>query len=368
MTNKAQRLPAEQIYQDQLSALTSVDTFAKPSNWRLSPKLVRRFILGSPEPVAGITINRKIYGNDSAVERAIVTLLGQQGLMLVGEPGTAKSLLSELLSAAICGNSTYTVQGSAGLFEENIRYSWNYATLLQKGPSLDALVPGPLYNAMKHGAIMRFEELTRCPTEVQDNLIPVLSDRILHIPEIQSKDNYLLSHSGFNIIATANLNDRGINPLSSALKRRFNFEALQPLALRSQRIELVMSQVNDRLQFDGVDLRLDLKTTEILVTVFDELKSGQVAGVAIKTPSTLLSVPEAINLGYHATMQCHYFGEQQMTPAYLAPYLVGTVIKDNQQDQQSLSDYLRVIKRQRTNKAEHQSWLVFLDGCRNAGL
>jgi len=367
MTSKAQRLPAEKVYQDQLNALISIDSFTKPDNWKLSPKLVRQFILGASEPIAGVTINRKIYGNDSAVERSIVTLMGQQGLMLVGEPGTAKSLLSELLSAAICGNSTYTVQGSAGLFEENIRYSWNYATLLQQGPNLEALVPGPLYNAMNRGAIMRFEELTRCPTEVQDNLIPVLSDRILHIPEIQTDDNYLLSHAGFNIIATANLNDRGVNQLSSALKRRFNFEALQPLAQRSQRVELVMSQVNERLQLDAIDLRLDLNTTEILVTVFDELKSGQVAGVAIKTPSTLLSVPEAINLGYHATMQCHYFGENVMSAAYLAPYLVGSVIKDNKQDQQSLSDYLRVIKRQRNNK-EQTSWLEFIDGCRDAGL
>ncbi|WP_064607756.1 ATP-binding protein [Photobacterium sp. J15] len=359
-----QRLPAEQQYQNQLNALREADTFAKPAGWQLSPKMVRTFILGSEQSIAGQAITRKIYGNDSAVERAIVTLLGQQGLLLVGEPGTAKSLLSELLTAAICGNSTLTVQGSAGLFEENIRYSWNYAALLKSGPTLDAMVPGPLYQAMKNGAIMRFEELTRCPTEVQDSLIPVLSDRILHIPEIQHEQNYLLSQPGFNIIATANLNDRGVNQISSALKRRFNFETLKPLAQRKDRIELVLSQVNDRLQYDDIGLRLDQDTATLLVTVFDELKAGTVAGIAIESPSTLLSVPEAINLAYHAAMQCHYFGEQAITPAHLATYLQGAVIKDNHKDEACLHDYLRVIKRKRSNDP---LWCSFLEGSQDAG-
>ncbi|GAB7224042.1 AAA family ATPase [Vibrio owensii] len=359
-----QRLPAEQQYQQQLNALREADTFAKPVGWQLSPKMVRTFILGSDQPIAGQTITRKIYGNDAAVERAIVTLLGQQGLLLVGEPGTAKSLLSELLTAAISGNSTLTVQGSAGLFEENIRYSWNYAALLKSGPTLEAMVPGPLYQSMKNGAIMRFEELTRCPTEVQDSLIPVLSDRILHVPEIQNEQNYLLSQPSFNIIATANLNDRGVNQISSALKRRFNFETLKPLAQRKDRIELVLGQVNDRLEHDDIGLRLDQDTATLLVTVFDELKSGTVAGIAIDSPSTLLSVPEAINLAVHAAMQCHYFGEQAITPAHLATYLQGAVIKDNQKDEACLQDYLRVIKRKRS---DDPLWQSFLEGCRNAG-
>lgn len=358
-----QRLPAEQQYQDQLNALRKADTFAKPTGWQLSPKMVRTFILGSDEPISGHVITRKIYGNDASVERAIVTLLGQQGLLLVGEPGTAKSLLSELLTAAICGNSTLTVQGSAGLFEENIRYSWNYAALLKSGPTLDAMVQGPLYQAMKNGAIMRFEELTRCPTEVQDSLIPVLSDRILHVPEIQNEHSHLLSLPGFNIIATANLNDRGVNQISSALKRRFNFETLKPLARRKERIDLVLNQVNERLQHDDIELRLEQDTAALLITVFDELKSGTVSGISIASPSTLLSVPEAINLAYHAAMQCHYFGEKTISPNHLATYLQGAVVKDNQKDEECLHDYLRVIKRKR---GEESLWQSFLEGCNNA--
>lgn len=73
----------------------------------------------------------------------MVTLAGERGLLLVGEPGTAKSMLSELLSAAVCGTSTLTVQGTAGTTEDQLRYGWNYAMLLAKGPSRDALVPSP---------------------------------------------------------------------------------------------------------------------------------------------------------------------------------------------------------------------------------
>ena len=194
----AQRLPAEQLYRNELNALRKQDEAPKPQGWQLSPQAVRTFILGSQnKKVSGQVINRKIFGNDIAVERAIVTLAGQRGLMLVGEPGTAKSLLSELLSAAISGCSTHTVQGSAGTVEENIRYSWNYALLLRDGPSQEALVAGPLYTTMAQGQLMRFEEITRCPIEIQDSLIPVLSDRILHIPELQDENNLILSQTRF---------------------------------------------------------------------------------------------------------------------------------------------------------------------------
>ena len=64
-----------------------------------------------------------------------MALATNRGLMLIGEPGTAKSYLSELLAAAVSGDSTLTIQGSAGTTEDNIKYSWNYALLLAEGPS-----------------------------------------------------------------------------------------------------------------------------------------------------------------------------------------------------------------------------------------
>ncbi|GAB6263707.1 AAA family ATPase [Photobacterium sp. CCB-ST2H9] len=362
----AQRYPAETLYAAELAALRNADQGQKPAGWQLSPRMVRTFILGSNnEPVQGTTISRKIYGNDAVVERAIVTLMSQQGLMLVGEPGTAKSLLSELLAAAISGQSTLTVQGSAGLFEENIRYSWNYAALLKDGPSLAAMVPGPLFHAMQQGQLMRFEEITRCPTEVQDNLIPVMSDRILQIPELKDSDAaYMLSQPGFNIIATANLHDRGVNQMSSALKRRFNFETLQPISTKKQKTELVMTQVNRRLQQDALDVQIDLDTTELLITVFDELRNGNVSGLAVTSPTTLLSLAEAMNVAYNAAISSHYFGDQQVSAEHLPPFMLGTIIKDNEKDRACFEDYIRVIRRKR---ADEPHWQAFLAGCQNHG-
>ncbi len=355
----AQRLPAEKRYLDELAHLAQHDTGQKPKGWRLSPRMVRTFILGSgDEEIGGRTISRKIYGNDDVVERSIVTLIGERGLMLVGEPGTAKSVLSELLSAAISGNSTHTIQGSAGIFEENIRYSWNYALLLKEGPSLEALVPGPLYNAMAKGAVMRFEEITRCPTEVQDNLIPIMSDRILHIPEIKDEAQaYLLSNPGFNIIATANLKDRGVNEMSSALKRRFNFETMKPLASQQDQAALICRAVNRQLAESDIPVSFDISIAEILTTAFSEMRKGSVEGIAIESPTTVLSTAEAISIAYSAAAQCHYFGEAEIRPHHLSLYLIGTVIKDDNDDIKRFKDYLRIVKRKRSG---HPLWQDFV--------
>ena len=155
------RPPVEVAYQEELEALKATDTARKPMNWKLSPQAVRTFILGSEEPIPyqgkQITIQKKYYGNDALIERSIVTLAGNRGLMLVGEPGTAKSMLSELLAAAISGTSTNTIQGTAGTTEDMIKYSWNYAMLLDRGPVREALVPAPLYIGMEQGILTRFD-------------------------------------------------------------------------------------------------------------------------------------------------------------------------------------------------------------------
>ena len=241
------RPQAEQRYQEELSALRLWDQDnRKPQNWLLSPKAVRLFILGSPRPVRcggrEITIRKKYLGNDALVERCIITLAGNRGLMLVGEPGTAKTMLSELLSAAISGCSTNTVQGTAGTTEDMIKYSWNYALLLAKGPSREALVPSPLYVGMEKGILTRFEEITRTPAEVQDSLISVLSDKVLNIPELGDA-GLLFARPGFNVIGTANTRDKGVNEMSSALKRRFNFETVQPVRDVALEKQIILNEV-----------------------------------------------------------------------------------------------------------------------------
>lgn len=357
---QAQRLPAEQLYAAELARLAAADSGERPAGWRLSPAMVRTFILGSGNrEVGGEAVQRKIFGNDDVVERAIVTLVGQRGLMLVGEPGTAKSLLSELLAAAICGDSTLAVQGSAAVVEESIRYGWNYALLLRSGPGPEALVPGPLHRAMSRGALLRFEEITRCAIEVQDNLIPILSERLLHIPEMQENPgNCLLAQPGFNVIATANLRDRGVNDMSSALKRRFNFETMRPLSRLQDQKELLLREVNRQLAAQSISTQLPDDVAHVLVSAFQELRAGAAEGTAFEAPSTVLSSAEAIAVAFSAAVQCHYFGEPQLRPQHLARFMLGTVIKDDEQDRRRFRDYLRVVRRVR---AGDPAWQDFAD-------
>src|SRR5690242_2864318 len=239
-TRDVQRPPAEVLYADELERLRAKDDAPKPPGWRMSLHAVRRFILGDDE----LDVRRKFVGNPSLIDRALVTLATSRGLMLVGEPGTAKSLLSELLAAAVSGVSTLTIQGGAATTEDQIKYSWNYALLVSEGPSTRSLVPAPLLTGMAEGRIVRFEEITRCPLEVQDSLLSPLSDRVLAIPELSravaggrggssphtgnSLESMVFAREGFNVIATANTRDRGVNEMSAALKRRFNFETVFP--------------------------------------------------------------------------------------------------------------------------------------------
>lgn len=358
----AQRLPAEMAHAQELAALQAADQGPRPDGWRLSPRSVRRFILGGAEPDGGgPAIARKIHGNDALVERAIVTLAGQRGLMLVGEPGTAKSLLSELLAAAISGDSKLTVQGGAGVVEEQIRYGWNYALLLRDGPGPEALVPGPLHRAMGEGRLLRFEEITRCSTEVQDCMVPVLSERLLQIPELKHEQPWLLARPGFNVITTANLRDRGVNEMSAALKRRFNFETMRPLEGVAAQAALIGQEVGRALAQQRIGTTVAPDVLALLATAFQELRSGSVEGTAVERPGTVLSTAEAIDVAFNAACQCWYFGQEQVGPAHLARHLLGTVIKDDDEDRRRFAEYLRVVARQR---AEQPQWQDFVAGGR----
>ena len=160
------RPAAEELYAEELEVLAKADKDPRPPGWKLSPRAVRNFICGSEKP----KVSRKFYGDDTLVERAAIGLASNRGLLLVGEPGTAKSMLSELLSAAISGTSTNVIQGSAGTTEDSIKYSWNYALLLAEGPSSQAarrLAALCRYSRRGFGPIRGDQ---RCPPEIQDSL------------------------------------------------------------------------------------------------------------------------------------------------------------------------------------------------------
>ena len=361
MADDAIRLPAEEQYADELARLKARDAAAgqaPPPGWQMTPRAVRTFITGD-EP-AGIT--RKFYGDDPLVDRAIVTLLGKQGLMLVGEPGTAKSMLSELLAAAISGNSNLTIQGTAGTTEDHIRYSWNYALLLAEGPTERALVPSPIYQGMAAGRIVRFEEITRAAPEVQDTLVSILSEKQLMVPEFGA-DARVWARPGFNVIATANLRDRGVNEMSSALKRRFNFETVKPIADKAFEIELITRQVTAELGPRASEVRLAPEVIDLLVTAFRELRAGTTDdGMALKRPETVMSTAEAVNVAFAAAMEARYLGDGTVTPAEIAHQVAGVAAKDSAEDAKRLRFWVDNVVRERARSSA--AWKQFLAAAR----
>lgn len=341
-----QRPAAEVLYATELDKLAAKDRDRpRPKGWRLTPQSVLRFVLGDDE----LGTQPKFVGSRAFLERAVVALATNRGLMLIGEPGTAKSYLSELLAAAISGDSTLTIQGSAGTTDDNIKYGWNYALLLAEGPSERSLVPAPVYRGMREGKIVRFEEITRCPIEIQDILLAVLSDRVMSIPELEGPGRTLYAKTGFNVIATANTRDRGVNEMSAALKRRFNFETVQPIASLSDEMALVQRETDKLLARADIPVALTPDIVELLVTTFHELRNGQTSdGKAIDTLTTAMSTAEAVSTAYAAGIHAYYYGAGEVEPAHLVQHLAGSALKDAPDDVKKLEHYFNhVVKNRR---------------------
>lgn len=347
--DELQRPPAELLHREELERLAELDGDApRPPGWRLSPQGVLRFVLGDPDH----DVAPKFVGSRAFVERCVVALASNRGLMLIGEPGTAKSYLSELLAAAISGDSGLTIQGSAATSEDSIKYTWNYALLLAEGPSEKALVPAPLYLGMAAGKLVRFEEITRCPAEVQDGLLSVLSDRVLVVPELDGAERTVFARRGFNVIATANTRDRGVNAMSAALKRRFNFETVHPIRDLAAEVALVQRETDKLLADAGIPLGLRPDLTEVLVTTFHELRAGRTGdGEALEGLTTVMSTAEAVSVGYTAAVQAYYYADGDLAAGHLVQNLVGSALKDEQDDLKKLRHYFQHVVRKRRRPA-----------------
>jgi MoxR-like ATPase len=374
------REPAEVRFAAELEALRAWDRAARPPGWQLSPRAVRTFILGTPgetrppaakgkaaKGAAASTdaalppIARKFHGDEALIDRAVVTLMSNRALLLVGEPGTAKSMLSELLAAAISGTSALTIQGTAGTTEDQIKYSWNYALLLAEGPTPNALVPAPLYQGLSRGQLVRFEEITRCPPEIQDTLISVLSDKALHVPELRGGDTIVFARPGFNVIATANTRDRGVHEMSAALKRRFNFETVPPIAEKQFELDLVLRQANELLHHVGAQAAVEADVIDVLVTTFQDLRKGRTEeGTVVERPSTAMSTAEAVSVAFAAGLEAAYLGDGRLRGENLSRQLVGTVLKDSADDAKKVRQYFDVVVKTRAKRNEH--WKSFYDG------
>ena len=347
--DRLQRPPAELRFADELARLREDDTAPRPPGWALSLEAARRFIVGDPDR----GVRRKFVGDPSLIDRALVALATSRGLMFVGEPGTAKSLLSELIAAAVSGDSTLTIQGGAATTEDQIKYSWNYALLVSEGPSPRSLVPAPLLRGMAEGKVVRFEEITRCPLEVQDSLLSPLSDRVLAIPELTGPDSMVFAREGFNIIATANTRDRGVNEMSAALKRRFNFETVFPIADFATELDLVEAEATRLLEQSGVGVPPRRDVLEVLVTTFRELRDGRTAtGESMDRLSTVMSTAEAVSVAHAVGIRGWFLRGEQGNAADIVECLAGAAVKDSPDDLARLRRYLE----QQAARREGRQW------------
>ncbi|BCG74813.1 ATPase [Mesorhizobium sp. 113-1-2] len=354
--NAAIRLPVEQAYAAELQALARNDDRQRPAGWSLSPKAVLTYLLGGKAD-DGTLITPKYVGRRRLMETAVATLATDRALLLLGVPGTAKSWVSEHLAAAIMGDSTLIVQCTAGTDENQIRYGWNYAQLLAKGPSQEALVPTPLYRAMQDGKLCRLEELTRMGSDVQDTLITVLSEKMMPIPELNTS---IYAQRGFNIIATANNRDKGVNELSSALKRRFNVVVLPLPEDMAEEVAIVSKRLGEMA--GGLDLPVPKNVGEEIarvLTIFRELRSGATADgkVTLKTPSGSLSTAEAIATMVGGLSQAAWFDSGKLGAEGLAASLVGAIVKDPVQDKLVLEEYLETVLKKRPDYAGYYAAL-----------
>jgi MoxR-like ATPase len=343
--------PAEVRYADELAALRAVDTAPRPAGWQLSPAAVVDFIAGtggerirppkgSAASAGPVEITEKFVGPRDILQRCVVTLAGQRGLLLVGEPGTAKSMLAELLAVAISGSGALAVQGTAGTTEDQVRYGWNYAMLLDRGPCEAALVPSPVLQAMRAGRLVRFEEVTRCLPEVQDALISILSERRMMIPELPGEAGSVFAAPGFNVIATANLRDRGVSEMSAALKRRFNFETIAPIGDAQREAALVATAAAAALADGPEPPRVDQSLVQLLVTIFRDLRSGRTdEGWQVNQPSTVMSTAEAVAVASAITREGAFFPSGFDPVSRLPGHLLGVVMKDDAKDRERLLAY-----------------------------
>ena len=361
--------PPEVTHAEELAFLATYDPGPRPPGWVLTPAAVVTFVLGTDVALSlpeGVTrpdgvptrmrIGAKYVGDRGLVERCVVTLAGSRALLLVGEPGTAKSMLSELLSAAVCGTSGLVVQGTAGTTEPQLKYGWNYAMLIAEGPSEQALVPSPVMAAMRRGAVARVEEVTRCLPEVQDSLISLLSERRIAVPELG--DTAVHAAPGFTLIATANLRDRGVSEMSAALKRRFNFEQVDPIADLDAEIELVTRQTTQALARVGTVAAVDEVVVEVLVTAFRDLRAGiSTEGWAVERPSTAMSTAEAVAISSSIALASAYFPGRADGLRQLPRHLLGAVRKDDPADAQRLLGYFDAVVRRRA-EAGSRTWIA----------
>ena len=154
------------------------------------------------------------------------------------------------------------------------------------------------------------------------------------------------------MIATANTRDRGVNEMSAALKRRFNFETVHPIADLAEEMALVQRESDRLLRRAEVPVTMKPDITELLVTTFHELRTGKTGdGRALDPLSTSLSTAEAVSAGYASGLHAYYYGKGEVEPGHLVQHLVGSALKDSTDDLAKLRHYFNHVVKGRPGGA-----------------
>ncbi len=349
-----QRQPSEMMFAAELKRLKNWDPHPVPPGWNLSPIAVELFLLGDEE----LGIEPKIVVDPGAITRIVIGLLTDRGCLMIGEPGTAKSWISELMAAAISGDSSLTLQGGAIGEVGQLLYTWNRAILSERGPCLEALVPSPIYRGMRDGKMVRFEEVARCPQPLQDALLSILSDRMITIPELSGEQGVLYARAGFNVIATSNSVDEGVNRMSAALKRRMNFEIINPIRHLQDEIDVVQREVRRLNQMASLDVEVDPTVVEVLVTVFHELRNGQTLDgrSTDRLAGATMSTAEAVGVAHAMSVHAFYYNAGRLGLDQLVHFLIGSALKDNPDDRRRLRHIFDTEIVKRTEPAWRELW------------
>ena len=346
MSKAAQKISAEQYYADELQKLQQQDNAPVPPGWAISAVAVERFICGD----TALGISRKFVAEQGVVTRIILSLCTQRGILLTGAPGTAKSWLSELLATAISHDSTQVIQGGAISSLSQLLYSWNPQLIQQQGPTLEALVSTPLYRAMRDGKILRFEEITRCPQPLQDAVLSILSERIMVIPELPAAQSTHFAMAGFNIVATANSVDEGIQRMSSALKRRLSFEHIKPIRHLDDEADVILQECNKLMAANNIKVEPAPELIQVLATIFHELRNGQTLDgrSTDRLAGATMSTAEAVSVAHAIYTHAYYYQQSRPDAALLLHVLLGSALKDNPEDRRRLKHYVETECADRT--------------------
>jgi MoxR-like ATPase len=233
------------------------------------------------------------------------------------------------------------VQGGAVETVEQLLYNWNTALLDRKGYCQEALIPGPLFRGMQSGKLVRFEEIARSAPALQDALLSIMSERMITIPELSGDHSLLYAQEGFNLVGTSNTTDLGVNEMSSALKRRMNFETIKPITSVDDEIAVVLRESQKLLTASGVDVVPQKEIIQALVTIFHELRNGQsLDGRSTdRLASAVMSTAEAVSVAHAMGVHAYYYRNGKMLAKDFTDFLVGASIKDNRSDLHRMNHY-----------------------------